>query len=297
MRVLIADDDGLSRKLLESALISWGYETVITCDGIQAWEVLQQNNAPNLVILDWVMPGMDGIEICRKIRARNNGNYVYIILLTSRAGGDDIIKGLESGADDYVIKPFNPEELKYRLKIGQRIIELEHRIRHLASIDYLTGLLNRRAFIERMEFEINRSLRTKQELGFIITDIDHFKKVNDSYGHQAGDKVLQEIAKTLSRACRVYDLVGRYGGEEFVICLPGANWDETLKTAERMRIATENLRTNVPGSNINISVTASFGGTWMEANQGMSIDYMIKNADHALYQAKTEGRNCTVMIG
>jgi two-component system chemotaxis response regulator CheY len=148
-----------------------------------------------------------------------------------------------------------------------------------------------------MQFEINRSLRTEQGLGFIITDIDHFKKVNDSYGHQAGDMVLRDIAKTLSRACRVYDLVGRYGGEEFVICLPGADWDVTFKTAERMRIATENHRTNIPGTNINISVTASFGGTWMGANQGMSIDNMIKNADHALYQAKTEGRNRTVMIG
>lgn len=294
MRVLVADDDALSRKLLKKSLDSWGYKAVITIDGVQTWQVLQQTDAPNLVILDWMMPGMDGIDICRKVRARDNSKYTYIILLTGRSGRDDVILGLESGADDYMVKPFNPTELKYRLKIGQRIIELERRILRLASTDCLTNLLNRRAFMERLPAEMNRSARNNKPLGLIIVDVDHFKNINDSYGHQVGDLLLQEVAKTLSRACRLYDFIGRYGGEEFVVCLPGANLEETFKTAERMRAALENQKIRIPENGHVIRITASFGISAVENDPHMDMDTMINYADYALYQAKNQGRNRTV---
>lgn len=294
MRVLVADDERLSLRILEDSLQSWGYEVVSSENGIDAWEKLKGEDAPNLVVLDWVMPGMDGLDICQRIRKRENSNYVYIILLTGKGEREDIIKGLESGADDYIIKPFNPEELKYRLKIGERIVELEQRIMSLAMTDHLTGLLNRRAFMERLEAEINRSRRCSGELGIIIIDLDHFKLVNDKYGHQAGDLVLQKISHSMCRTCRSYDFVGRYGGEEFIACLPGTNLELSIKIAERIRNSLEGSEIKLPDREKSIKVTASFGVACMEEGAIESIDSLIKKADKALYQAKNAGRNQVV---
>ncbi|MDD2621406.1 MAG: diguanylate cyclase [Syntrophomonadaceae bacterium] len=292
MRVLIADDDALSRKILEESLSHWGYEPVITKDGDEAWDMLKEDGGPTLVVLDWVMPGMEGIEICQKVRARRTANYIYIILLSAKNSNEDVIKGLESGADDYISKPFHPEELKSRLKIGQRIIELEKRIMCLASTDYLTALLNRRAFMERMEAEINRVTRENKSFGIVIADLDHFKLVNDTYGHQAGDLVLQEFSRCLSSSFRIYDFIGRYGGEEFIVGLPGASSEVAGAIAERVRKRLEQHRTLVPDCDLEISVTASFGITSMENGRPqLSMDGLIKQADSALYMAKQLGRN------
>lgn len=291
MRVLIADDDALSRRILEDSLRSWGYDVLITKNGWEAWEELQRDDAPQLVILDWVMPGMDGVDICKKVRTGDSKKYIYIILLTAKTGRKDIIKGLESGADDYIIKPFDPDELRYRLRIGERIIELEQRNMRLASTDYLTGLLNRRSFMESLEAEINRCEREKKPLGIIIADIDHFKEINDSYGHQAGDIVLQGFARNVTKACRLYDFIGRYGGEEFIICLPGADRQETAKIAERIRFTVERYKEFIPDKNVCISITASFGVASLDMNAQESVDQLISNADNALYRAKDGGRN------
>lgn len=292
MRVLVADDDALSRKILEESLNHWGYEPVIAKDGDEAWDMLKEDGGPTLVILDWVMPGMEGIEVCRKVRARNTVNYFYIILLSAKNSHYDVIKGLESGADDYIIKPFHSEELRSRLKIGQRIIELEKRILCLASTDYLTALLNRRAFIERMEAEINRVTREKKSLGIVIADLDYFKSVNDTYGHQAGDLVLQEFSRLLCSSFRIYDFIGRYGGEEFIVGLPGASAEVSGAIAERVRRRFEEHRTLIPEWDAGIGVTSSFGVAAMENGQPeLSIDGLIKQADAALYQAKQQGRN------
>ena len=242
-----------------------------------------------------MMPGMDGVEICRKLRQLKLPNYVYVILLTARSKREDVISGLESGADDYIIKPFNREELKSRLKIGQRIIELEHRILRLASTDYLTGLLNRRAFLERLERELNRCQREASPMGIIIMDIDHFKRVNDNFGHQVGDLVLQELSHTLVELCRVYDFTGRYGGEEFIVCLPGADKWNTYQIAERMRSTIESKKIFLLDKKSNVSVTASFGIVSMEPGQIKSADRLINEADEALYRAKEQGRNRVVM--
>ena len=295
MKVLIADDDALSRKILEDALSKWGYEIIMAHNGNEAWDILEKSDRPNLAVLDWIMPGMDGVEICKRLRKLSLPNYVYVILLTARNKREDVIYGLESGADDYIIKPFNHEELKSRLQIGQRIIELEHRILRLASTDYLTGLLNRRAFLERLERELNRCQREASPMGIIIMDIDHFKKVNDNYGHQAGDLVLQELSTTLVTLCRVYDFIGRYGGEEFIVCLPGADKWNTYQIAERMRSIVENKNILLPDKGTSVSVTASFGIVSMEPGQRKSADRLINEADEALYRAKDQGRNQVVM--
>ncbi|WP_054694194.1 GGDEF domain-containing response regulator [Syntrophomonas palmitatica] len=294
MRILIADDDLLSLRILNDYINSWGYEVILCRNGDEAWAVLEQENRPNIAILDWMMPGLEGVQICERLRKMNPSRYVYVILLTARSKTEDVIKGLDSGADDYIIKPFHPEELKYRLRIGERIIELEQRIISMASTDYLTGLLNRRAFMERLEAEINRAQRGYNHLGIIIADLDHFKDINDRYGHQVGDRVLQDASRCLTSACRVYDFVGRYGGEEFIICLPGANINETCNIAERMRNMLREQRT-VLADNTEVGVTASFGIADMSSGSAMSSDDLIKKADDALYQAKGKGRNQVVI--
>lgn len=292
MRVLVAADDELSRKILQESLNHWGYEPVMARDGNEAWEMLKEDGGPTLVIMDWVMPGMEGTEVCRRVRARNTPNYLYIILISSKSSHKDVIKGLESGADDYITKPFHPEELRSRLKIGQRIIELEKRILCLASTDYLTELLNRRAFMKRMEAEINRVTREKKSLGIVIADLDHFKSVNDTYGHQAGDLVLQEFSRCLSSSFRIYDFIGRYGGEEFIVGLPGANAEISGVIAERVRKRFEEHITMIPGCDSGINVTSSFGIAAMENGEPvLDIDGLIKQADIALYRAKELGRN------
>lgn len=295
MKVLIADDDALSRKILEDCLSEWGYDILMANNGNEAWDILGNSDRPNMAVLDWMMPGMNGVEICRRLRLLSLPNYVYVILLTARSKREDVINGLESGADDYIIKPFNREELKSRLKIGQRIIELEQRILRLASTDYLTGLMNRRAFLERLERELNRCEREISNMGIIIMDIDHFKRVNDNFGHQVGDLVLQEMSGILVKLCRVYDFIGRYGGEEFIICLPGADKWNTYKIAERMRSTIENNKIFLSDKASSISITASFGISSVEPGQIKSADRLINEADEALYRAKDQGRNRVVM--
>ena len=295
MKILIADDDPISRRLLEATLSGWGYDVLVTCDGNEAWEAMQQPEAPGLVISDWMMPHIDGLELCRKIRQMEKTGYIYFIILTAKGMKEDVIEGLEAGADDFLIKPFNREELKYRTRIGKRIIELEQRILKLAATDSLTGVLNRRAFMERMEQEIQRSLRENTSLSLILTDIDYFKKVNDRYGHQTGDIVLQRFTEQLLDSSRPYDIVGRYGGEEFVICLPGANISQSVSVAERMRSKLEEMKILPPDSSKSIRITASFGTTAFLIGSEEKADSLIKRADNALYKAKNEGRNRVCM--
>lgn len=291
MRVMIADDDALSRRILEDSLISWGYNVLVTNNGEEAWEALSKPNHPNLIILDWMMPGYDGVDICRMLRDREGSRYTYVILLTSRDSRKDLVVGLESGVDDYITKPFDPEELKYRLRIGERIVALEERILNMARTDYLTGLLNRRAFMERLEGERNRSMREGKSLSIILADIDFFKRVNDNYGHQNGDLALQEFAKCLLDTCRQYDFVGRYGGEEFIIGLPGSGIDGAKNIAERIRRKVAEHKIKLPDQNKYIQITSSFGVATIESQSQASYDELIKAADQALYRAKNDGRN------
>lgn len=295
MKILIAEDNPVSRRLLEAFLCDWGYQVQVTTDGSEAWDEIQKPEAPSLVISDWMMPNMDGLELCGNIRKMERSGYTYFIILTTKGRKEDIINGLEAGADDFLIKPFDKEELKCRIRIGERIIKLEQRILKLAATDALTGILNRRAFMERMDQEINRSCREKTPLSFIISDIDHFKDVNDRHGHQAGDLVLQKFVEQLISASRLYDLTGRYGGEEFTICLPGTDASQTRLIAERMRKSVENMKIMLPDGSQSIQITASFGTASLLQEPEEGVDSLIKRADDALYKAKNEGRNrvCT----
>ena len=295
MKILIADDDPISRRLLEAALSEWGYDVLVTSDGSEAWEAMQQLEAPSLVISDWMMPHMDGLELCRKIRQMDRTGYIYFIILTAKDRKEDVIDGLDAGADDFLIKPFNREELKFRTRIGERIIELEQRMLKLATTDFLTGVLNRRAFFERIEQEINRSLRENTSLSLILTDIDYFKKVNDRYGHQSGDMVLQRFTEQLLNSSRPYDFVGRYGGEEFLICLPGTDISQSGSVAERMRSKAEEMKVMLPDGSQSIRITASFGVTSFLMGSKEKADSLIKRVDNALYKAKNEGRNRVCM--
>lgn len=296
MKILIAEDDLISRKMLESILSKWGYEVKAASSGTEAWEILNSDSAPQIAILDWMMPGMDGVEVCSKVRQRESGidHYTYIILLTAKTEKKDLITGMESGADDYILKPFDPHELGVRIRAGQRIIELQNQIRAakerhllLSRTDGLTGILNRRALYESLEKEILRAGREKTPLSIIMLDIDFFKKINDTYGHNAGDAVLKELVRRILAELRPYDTFGRYGGEEFIILLPGAFMYECLTVSERIRGAIRNKSFDIPPSGI--QVTSSFGVAEFDFKE--NSDTLINRADVALYKAKKNGRD------
>ena len=296
MKILIAEDDVISRKMLESILSKWGYEVLAVSSGSEAWDVINRESAPQIAILDWMMPGMDGVEVCSKIRQREAGvdHYTYIILLTAKTEKKDLITGMESGADDYILKPFDPHELGVRIRAGQRIIELQNQLRNakekhviLSKTDGLTGILNRRAIYEVLEKEILRSSREKTPLSVIMLDIDFFKKINDGYGHNAGDAVLKELVRRVLAELRPYDTFGRYGGEEFIILLPGAFMYEVLAVSERIRKAISSTSFDITSSSL--TVTASFGVAEFDFKE--NSDALINRADIALYKAKNNGRN------
>jgi len=291
MKILIAEDDSISRRVLQANLIKWDYDITVAVDGREAFDIIKQPDPPSLLISDWMMPLMDGPTLCRAIRDLDITRYIYIILLTTKGEQKDIIHGLEAGADDFLTKPFNQEELKYRIRIGERIINLEHRILQLANTDPLTGIMNRRAFMERLDQETVRAHRDQTPLSFLITDIDHFKRVNDTFGHQVGDLVLQYFSKTLKATLRPYDFLGRYGGEEFVACMPGATALQAQSAAERLRNAVAKNKVFHPETLELIGITSSFGTATCDLSSQEKADSLIKRADDALYRAKKEGRN------
>ena len=291
MRVLIVEDEVVSRRLLEVFLLKLGYEVIPVSSGKEALGVLEGPQAPNLVISDWMMPEMDGLELCHRTREIQTTGYIYFIILTAKMDKEDTIKGLEAGADDYLTKPFDQEELRCRIKIGERIVNLERRISELANTDSLTGVLNRRALMERLQLEVQRCNRECAPLSLILADIDHFKRVNDQYGHQVGDTVLRKFSAQLSTSVRPYDFVGRYGGEEFLIGLPGIDCQKAGLVAERLRLLVEAIRLVVPASTDCFSMTASFGVASLRIGSEERPDPLIGRADSVMYQAKHEGRN------
>ena len=291
MKILIAEDNPVYRKMLEAMLVKWGYEVTICSDGFNAWEILTSENAPKFVILDWMMPGMDGMEVCRKIRENIKDTYVYILLLTAKDEIKDIVEGMESGADDYITKPFHASELKVRLRAGRRILELQEDLRTMATRDALTGLLNRRAIVDAISRRLAQAVRKKTSVGLVISDIDYFKNINDTFGHLAGDATLRETAKRLQSLARQYDDIGRYGGEEFLIVLPGCNLEDTVNYAERLRVCIEENPVKTNG--VVIPVTMSIGATASVDGKAKAadVDSIIHTADNALYKAKNNGRN------
>ncbi len=295
MKVLIADDSATSRIMLNSALKRWGYEVVMAENGAEAWDILAAADAPPMAILDWVMPELTGPEVCKKVRETRREPYTYILLLTSKNTKDETVEGLEAGADDYIVKPFDQHELQVRLRAGKRIIDLQmdllqarEELRERANKDLLTMLPNRAAISVTLEQEFARCHRDHRTVGVILLDIDHFKRINDTYGHFAGDAVLRETATRLRGNMRPYDKVGRYGGEEFLVVLPNCDLEQAAAQAERMRSKLQATSMLVDGAEL--TITASFGVTVSDGSE-RTPDVFIRVADEALYRAKAEGRN------
>jgi diguanylate cyclase (GGDEF)-like protein len=290
MGILIAEDDAVSRRMLEATLKKWGYDVVVTEDGDKAWEVLQREDAPRLAILDWVMPGLDGPQICRAVRSLGDQRYVYLLLLTAKSEKEDLVKGLEAGADDFLTKPFDAEELRARLRAGIRILDLQETLRVQATHDSLTGLWNRGATLDLLRRELSRGERQGTPVTVIMADIDHFKQINDMYGHLTGDVVLREVAHRLSSAVRGYDVTGRFGGEEFLIVFPGCAVASAAAQAERLRACINREPVDTPEGPI--PVTLSLGVAASEPVTEVDPDLLLCAADTALYRAKSRGRNC-----
>jgi two-component system, cell cycle response regulator len=294
MRILVAEDDPFLRRMLEVLLPKWGYQPTLVEDGEKALKILQTDDAPKLAILDWLMPGMDGIQVCRSLRSSPNRRYTYLLMLTSMADKERLIEAMDAGTDDYISKPFDERELQCRLRAGRRIIELEEALRVQADRDPLTGMFNRRAILEALEHEASRSRREGKNLAVLMLDVDHFKQVNDKYGHLTGDQVLREVSRRMRHSLRDYETVGRYGGEEFLAIVCNADENVAHLVAERIRVAVS--ATQVITDRGSFQVTISIGAACAKGARTNSSS-MISRADVALYQAKSQGRNRSLFGG
>ena len=266
---------------------------------MEAWNILRQEGAPNLAILDYIMPELTGPQVCKLVRERR-GSYAYLLLLTAQGGQDDLIEGFDSGADDYLRKPFQELELRARLRVGERIIraqreliEMRNALQFQASHDPMTGLWNNGAIREMLQKELRRAERLSSTVSACLADLDHFKRVNETYGHLVGDEVLKETASRMSQVIREYDSVGRYGGEEFLAVLPDCSAASAGAIAERIRLSlcTRPVLTNAA----EIAVSASIGVC--EWRPGLDLSQVLSGADEALYLAKAAGRNQVIVHG
>ena len=296
MRILVVDDDPLTLHMVVYRLRQRGHEVISCTDGDTAWNKLESGAVPNVAILDWMMPGLNGPELCQKIRGRSDCPYVYIVMLTGRNNPEDLIAGLDAGADDYLTKPFNLGELDARLRAGKRIVDLQNelisareRLRIQAMQDPLTQILNHGAIIDTLLREVDRAHREHQALSLILADLDGFKNVNDTYGHVMGDQVLVEVARRMRNCLRSYDAIGRYGGEEFLMVLPNSEASQAVRLAERIRVAVSQDPFRL--GNQDLTVTVSQGVTTWTDPYPIPIERLIQSADGALYLVKNSGRN------
>jgi diguanylate cyclase (GGDEF)-like protein len=297
--ILLVEDEPTTRLLTSRQLTRAGYEVVVVGNGTEALAMLKKRFFP-MMLTDWDMPEMNGVALCKAVREMPLEGYVYTILLTAREGKANVIEGLAAGADDYLTKPPDDNELRARLNTGRRILKLEQSLRaasrriHLLSItDPLTNTYNRRYLMERLPQEIERARRYTRPLSIVLCDADHFKHVNDTHGHQVGDEVLKGFATLLMNSCRKdIDWVVRYGGEEFLIVLPETLLPDAIAYAEKMRSAI--AAHSFPMSQGTLGVTASFGvadlGS-MPAQTDTGVDRLIGCADLCLYRSKELGRN------
>jgi two-component system, cell cycle response regulator len=298
MKILAAEDNPISQTMLRSMLTKWGYDVVTAADGNQAWEILQSSEAPQMAILDWMMPGQDGVEVCRRLRSTNQEPYTYILLLTARSDSQDLVEAIDAGADDYLTKPFNSSELRARLRAGRRIVELQQQLleaqealRERATHDVLTGLYNRGAILDLLHQQLARAIREVQPFSILMVDLDHFKEVNDLHGHLIGDEVLREAARRMKGTMRCYDSLGRYGGEEFLVVLPGCDEYGAWMMGERVRQSVSEEAFAV-GKKM-LPVTCSIGCVTQAGGANYDCDSLVRMADDALYGAKHAGRNRT----
>jgi len=296
VKVLLVDDDPVSRLMLLPLLDKWGCDVQVAQDGASAWAALQAVECPRLVLMDWMMPGLTGLEVCKKVRARHTEPYTYIILLTARNDQQDVVEGLESGADDYLTKPCNPSQLRARIRTGERILQMQadliqarELVRFKSTHDLLTGAWSRGATLDMLARELSRGKRENRPLGLILIDLDDFKNINDTLGQFTGDEVLRAAALRVLSSVRMYDVVGRFAGDEFLILLPGCDAIGTRAKAERIRQA-------IGGSALGtatrpVSLTASFGVLSAAPDDSPTPESTLRAINIALYRAKEGGRN------
>jgi len=317
VRILIAEDDPVSSRVLAATLIKWGHEVVITRTGVEAWAALQEEDAPLLAILDWMMPGMDGVEVCRRLRQEISASPIYVILLTAMSRKEDLIQGLEAGADDYLTKPFNHHELRVRLQAGARIVELqsnlrdhvreleeaiierkraEEELRSLTLIDDLTGLYNHRGFFTLAEYHAKGARRTGQSSSLIYADMDGLKQINDTFGHSEGSIAIAKTAAILRLTFRDSDIIARIGGDEFAVLAPAVTSTEIDNIIERLRV---NLQVCNEESTAGYELSLSIGWVIIDHRNGASIEVLMAQADRAMYankRRKRAGRDSTTSI-
>jgi len=296
LKLLIAEDDLTSRSMLLALTRKWGFEAVAVENGEDAWTKLQEPDAPRLLLIDWMMPILDGIALCQRIQEQETSNPPYIILLTAKNQTTDIVSGLEAGANDYIAKPFDNAELQARLQVGQRMLELQTELNdaktlltHQALHDPLTGVLNRGAIMDILEKEVAKSEREDKTFCIAMLDLDHFKQINDNYGHLGGDEVLMGFVDRIQNILRPYDHLGRFGGEEFLV-LAYCEGNDGADLFQRLCAAIAKSPFNFQGTMI--EATVSIGGISLE-NQASSSE-LLAQADDALYKAKEDGRNQVV---
>jgi diguanylate cyclase (GGDEF)-like protein len=296
MQILIVDDDPVARQILRSSLVRCGYQVIEKADGQAAWEYLQTEPV-RFMITDWVMPCMEGLELIRKVRAANFSKYIYMIILTGKGDKGDMVDGLSAGADDYLVKPFDLNELRARVMIGKRILDLEDRLHSardqmeiVAMHDSTTDLLNRRAIYNHAEAELNRAQRDHQPCCLAMIDIDHFKNVNDHYGHLTGDRALRHVADCIVHSVRSYDWVGRWGGDEFLVVFPNTDPATAAHIAERIRATILDDPLSLANHQF-LPLQVSMGITIAQPGPTLSLDTLIQQTDESLYQAKESGRN------
>lgn len=294
MNILVADDEPISRRLVEILLKKWGYDVTLVKDGEEAWRALQMKEHPRIAILDWMMPGLDGIEVCRKVRESADSAQTYILMLTAKQEKEDREGGFRAGADDYLIKPVAASELRARLRAARRVMELEEQL-HWAqealsaetAHDSLTGLWTRRAMLEFLCRELHRSRRQHSCLALVMADLDRLREINSTHGHQAGDAVLREAGRRMREAIRMYDTIGRFSGGQFAILSPSCDRAGALSQANRLHAVTN--RQPIETFDGALSVTASFGVA--VGTDEKEADGMVTAAEAALAQAKKAGRD------
>ena len=321
MKLLIVDDEKCVRSILSEMAQEWGYEVILAADGESAWKMLEIIYEPMIVLMDWIMPGIDGVTLCQKIKRSAKATYIHVIMLTAkRSDVEDVVTGFDAGADDFLIKPVDSRELSCRLSVGKRILTYQQQLEQqnaalqettkimgnilrdlnlangklqaISMLDELTGVANRRALEEWLSREWQKALRKKELLTFIMLDVDFFKLYNDTYGHQAGDECLKKIADVLAlNAKRGGDFVARYGGEEFVVGLFATDAIGGQQVGENIRLQVESLKIPHKASTISLYVTVSMGIATMIPETNTTYELLLQQADRALYQAKREGRN------
>jgi len=304
MKVLVADDDPVSSRLLAATLVKWGHKVVTATDGHEAWQMLQGEREPLVAILDWVMPDLEGVEVCRRVRNEITDVPIYLILLTAKSSKENLIAGLDAGADDYLTKPFDPHELRVRLKTGARIVELqkslhervkeleeaiverkraEEALRNLSLTDHMTGLYNHRGFFTLAEHQARMARRSGQPSLLIYADMDGLKQINDTFGHAEGSLAISKVAEILRKTFREYDIVARLGGDEFAVLAPNVSTWETEGILERLH---ENIRAYNQEAGHPFPLSLSIGAIAVDHRSSLTIEEQMAQADNAMYKEK-----------